>query len=142
MIAKTVGRKRRAGKRGAALVEFAAVAPLLLLILFGIIEYGYIFMVRQTVIHAAREGCRIAVLQTTDEPYAEVTARITEIMESTGVTNYTVDLTHPTEGDPMEAVQITVPIGEVSLVGSMIPHGDSPIVATCSMRKEGVGAGG
>jgi hypothetical protein len=142
MLAKTMRRRRREGKRGAALVEFAAVAPLLLLILFGIIEYGYIFMVRQTVIHAAREGCRIAVLQTTEEPYTEVTERITEIMATTGVTNYTVDLTHPTEGDPMEAVQITVPISEVSLVGSMIPHGDNPIVATCSMRKEGVAAGG
>ncbi len=141
MIARTVGRKRRKGRRGAAVVEFAVVAPLLLLILFGIIEYGYIFMVRQTVIHAAREGCRIAVLQTTDEPYSEVTARITEIMETTGVTGYTVDLTHPSEGNPMEAVQITVPISEVSLVGSIIPHGDHPIVATCSMRKEGVGSG-
>jgi Flp pilus assembly protein TadG len=136
---KRYGRQR---ERGAALVEFAAVAPLLLLILFGIIEYGYIFMVRQTVTHAAREGCRIAVLQTTEEPYAEVTDRVAEIMATTGVTNYTVVMTHPTAESPMEAVQISVPIEEVSLVGSIIPHGDGPIRVTCSMRKEGIGSGG
>jgi len=141
MMAKRMARDGRRGRRGAAVVEFAAVAPLLLLILFGIIEYGYIFMVRQTVTHAAREGCRIAVLQTTDEPYSEVTDRIAEIMATAGVTNYTVDLTHPTAGDPMEVVEISVPIEEVSLVGSMIPHGDGPIRVNCSMRKEGVGSG-
>ena len=125
-------------RRAAALVEFAVVAPLLLTLLFGIIEYGYVFMVRQTVVHAAREGCRIAVLQTTTEPYTEVTGRVAEIMSGTGITNYTVTMTHAVPGgSPMETVEVSIPADEVSLVGFMFPHGDSPVVGACSMRKEG-----
>ena len=66
--------RRRAG----AIVEFAVILPLLLTILFGIIEFGYVFMVRQSLQHAAREGCRLASLQTSQAPYANVVARINE----------------------------------------------------------------
>ena len=43
---------------GAALVEFALVAPLLLLMVFGIFEFGRVWNVYQTMTDAAREGAR------------------------------------------------------------------------------------
>ena len=49
---KTVGSRNK--RRAAALVEFALVTPLLLLILFGIIEFGQIFKVRPTQTAAVR----------------------------------------------------------------------------------------
>jgi Flp pilus assembly protein TadG len=45
-------------QRGAAAVEFAVVLPLLLTMLFGIIEMGFVFNRWITVTHAAREGVR------------------------------------------------------------------------------------
>lgn len=49
-------------ERGAALVEFAIVAPLLILLLFGIIEFGWIFGQFNAVRHGAREAARFAAV--------------------------------------------------------------------------------
>lgn len=48
---------------GQALVEFALVLPLLLLLVFGIIEFGRIFQASLVVSHAAREGARQGVVE-------------------------------------------------------------------------------
>jgi Flp pilus assembly protein TadG len=45
-------------QRGAALVEFAIVAPLLILLLFGIVEFGWVLAQFNEVRHAAQEGAR------------------------------------------------------------------------------------
>jgi len=52
------GCRRRSDQRGAAAVEFAVILPLLLTMLFGIIEMGFVFNRWITVTHAAREGVR------------------------------------------------------------------------------------
>ena len=49
-------------ERGASAVEMAMVAPFLLLLLLGIIEYGFLFGTYNEVRHAAREGARIAAV--------------------------------------------------------------------------------
>ncbi len=46
--------------RGAALVEFGIVAPMLLLLLFGIVEFGLLFGQKLDVSQGAREGARLA----------------------------------------------------------------------------------
>jgi Flp pilus assembly protein TadG len=46
------------GKRGAALVEFALTLPLLALLLFAIIQYGFIFGTSMTLRHGAHETAR------------------------------------------------------------------------------------
>jgi Flp pilus assembly protein TadG len=125
-------------RRGAAVVEFAVVTPLLVSILFGIIEYGYIFFARSTIQHAAREACRIAILQTSESPYSEVTDRIVDLMGTASISSYTVNMTHATEEEPYETVTITVPFDAVSLLGGYFPHPSSGIQGTCSMRKEGL----
>jgi PKD repeat protein len=48
-------------QKGQGLVEFALILPLLLLMFFGIIEFGRIFQAYLTVQHAAREAARYAV---------------------------------------------------------------------------------
>lgn len=47
-------------ERGATLVEFAVVAPLLFLLLFGVIEFGRAIVTYTGVNTAAREGARYA----------------------------------------------------------------------------------
>jgi len=55
-----MGNHRRCD-RGAAAVEFAILLPLLLLIVFEIISWGYMFSFRQALSQAAEEGARAAV---------------------------------------------------------------------------------
>src|SRR5687767_15081283 len=52
----------RRNRRGAAVVEFAMVAPLLFLLIFGLIEFGRVVMVQQVLTNGAREGARVGVL--------------------------------------------------------------------------------
>ena len=123
--------------RAVAVVEFAVVTPLLVTMLLGIMEYGYLFMVRQTMQHAAREACRIAVLQTTVEPYTEVSGRVADIMSTTGLTGYSISMTHAAGANPYEVVEVTIPLQSVSIVGGYIPHSSGDLLGSCSMRKEG-----
>ena len=44
------------------MVEFALVAPVFFLLVFGMIEYGRMVMVQQILTNASREGARLAVL--------------------------------------------------------------------------------
>jgi len=50
--------------RGSSLVEFALVMPMLALVLFGIIQYGFIFAAYVTVRNASAIGAREAVIST------------------------------------------------------------------------------
>lgn len=54
------GAHRKSGERGASLVEFAIVAPLLFLLLFGVIEFARVVSAYTTVWTGAREGARYA----------------------------------------------------------------------------------
>lgn len=53
---------QRSAERGATMVEFALILPMLLLVLMGIIEFGWVFTQAMEVRHAAREGARIAAV--------------------------------------------------------------------------------
>ena len=48
--------------RGAALVEFAIVLPVLIVLIMGIVEFGWIYNGFITITGAAREGARVAAI--------------------------------------------------------------------------------
>jgi Flp pilus assembly protein TadG len=54
--------RRHARDRGAAAVEFALLFPLLMLIVFGIIDFGRALNAQITLTQAAREGVRLEAL--------------------------------------------------------------------------------
>src|SRR5947209_5457878 len=60
---KSPRRASRAKRWGAAAVEFAIVAPILVSLVLALIEFGRVLMVEQILTNAAREGCRTAVLE-------------------------------------------------------------------------------
>jgi Flp pilus assembly protein TadG len=58
---KTI-RRIRNRDRGASLIEFAILMPLLILLLFGIVEFAWAFSQNVDVRHGAREGARLAAV--------------------------------------------------------------------------------
>ena len=54
-------------ERGATLVEFAVLAPLLILLLFGIIDFGWAMGNYNDVRHGAREAARLAAVNAGSE---------------------------------------------------------------------------
>lgn len=50
--------KKLSSDRGASMVEFGLLLPILVLLLFGIIEFGRGYNAHITLTHAAREGVR------------------------------------------------------------------------------------
>jgi Flp pilus assembly protein TadG len=74
--------------RGVAALEFALVAPLLILLVFGIAEFGRAFFIQATMAGAAREGVRAMALATPSSggPAAGVTAAQNALGGITGPT--------------------------------------------------------
>jgi Flp pilus assembly protein TadG len=67
------------GEDGTSLVEFALVAPVLLLLLVGILDLGRAVNAFVTVSNAAREGSHYAILHPTAAPSAIVNAVRTRV---------------------------------------------------------------
>ena len=83
-----VGRCHRVRReRGAELVEFALTFPMLLLVMLGIIDFGFLFQRYEALTNAAREGARVAVLP--DYAEADVIARVNTYLASGGLTGAT-----------------------------------------------------
>ena len=115
-VARWIGRCR--SEEGAQLVEFALVLPLLLLVLLGIAEFGFMFQRYEVVTNAAREGARLAVLPGYGKPpYPDVRPRVVAYLSSGRVpvtaTNPKVDVADvsiPVAGGkpPISAKRVTV----------------------------------
>lgn len=60
-------RRKIINQRGQAMVELALILPILLLLVFGIIEFGRIYATNLMLNNAAREGARAASLGVPDE---------------------------------------------------------------------------
>lgn len=63
-----------ADERGAAMVELALVLPMLLLLVFGIVEFGRAYNAKIELTGAVREGARAVALRQTADPSATVAA--------------------------------------------------------------------
>ena len=53
-------------ENGQAMVEFALVLPFLILILCGILDFGWLFFNQLSVQNACREGARVACVKSSD----------------------------------------------------------------------------
>jgi Flp pilus assembly protein TadG len=78
-------RGRAREDRGAVLVEFALVAPLLFLLIFATIDFGWVFGQHLDVRHGAREGARLAAVNyaaTEDDQTAAIIAEVCSRMDA------------------------------------------------------------
>lgn len=66
--------------RGASAVEFAIILPLLLMILFGIIEFSIIFYDKAMITNASREGARLGIVFRQDRDAGTEDAEIESVV--------------------------------------------------------------
>lgn len=76
----------RDSQRSQALIEFALVSPVLLLLIFGVIDLGRAIFYYDTLNHAAREGARVAARASNTLPTnADVLTAVTSQMQGVPV---------------------------------------------------------
>lgn len=98
----------RRSEAGSGMAEFALVLPVLLFILFGIVEFGIAFNRAQAVEAAAREGARLASISSTT--VGDVTTRVNEALVGIPLDNPASVAVAPggCAGREGEAVTVTV----------------------------------
>lgn len=110
---------------GAALVEFAVLAPLLLLLLLGIVEFGWLFAQFNEVRHSAQEGARWGAVSRPDVDgaaglnWGDMTARACNAADLPAGTTISVDATLG-GGMKGDTASITVTANVQSLTGAPI----------------------
>ena len=117
-MVKPLFRRRIRSERGAELIEFAVVLPILLLVFAAIVDFALMFQRFLTLNNAAREGARIAALANSGYGLTDIQTRVTQYVQqgtndptaspTTALTPVTVD---PDGGGPIPgfpAAQVTV----------------------------------
>jgi hypothetical protein len=75
--------RRLKSQRGAELIEFALIFPLLLLVLLGIVDFGFLFQRYEVLTNATREGARLAALPNYSDD--DVKRRVCQFLLTGGV---------------------------------------------------------
>jgi Flp pilus assembly protein TadG len=143
------GVSRLRSNRGAELVEFAFVLPLLVVVMGGIVDFGFMFQRYLVVTNAAREGARLAILPGygTADVQGRVQAYVREGLGDQSVTPNTtlsiVTIAPDGAGPPFQAAQVVVQTTQsylilgplISLIGGG-DFGTVTLTARSTMRTE------
>lgn len=121
-------------QQGQSLVEFALLLPMLVVILFGTVEFGRIWMTMNVLTGAAREGARVAAV--TAPNAAQVQTAVNNVLTGANITGATITVVGPNAAN---SVTVTVRINYTVLTGTIIPGMSSTLqlTRTASMRWEG-----
>lgn len=133
-------RKRSGSQRkGAALVEMAFVAPLMIVLTMGMMEFGRVIMVQQVLSNLSREGARLASLP--EATAALVTSEIEQQLVGLSVVGGSVDIS-PSDISNLESgtpitVTLSVPAANISWVPNPVYTSTATLSAHTTMRREG-----
>jgi Flp pilus assembly protein TadG len=128
------------GQRGSAIMEFAFVLPLLLLLTFGIVEFGRAWLIVNTLNHAAREAVRLAATTTAlkgNDP--AVVNKAQAILTAAGVRGASVTNTSPSGAPPAVTVTTAVNLAFLTGIGPLLNFsfaGTIPLTSSATMRYE------
>lgn len=124
--------------KGANLVEFAMVVPLLLILVMGIIEFGFVLAQTNEVGHGAKEGARYAAVSYPDidgvggpGEAGDVVAVVCDAVNLPGTTTVRVSIAHDETNGTSGAQRLeygtvtvtadTEPLTGFPLIGAMLP---------------------
>ena len=93
----------RRSESGVALIEFAFVLPILLVLAMGMLDFGRAFHTKSLLDQAAREGARVAVVTSPDVDIVE--SRVNAVLASGGIAPTSVTVEGP---DAAHMVTVTV----------------------------------
>jgi len=137
-------RRRGDRRRGSAAVEFAFIAPLMLLLTVGMIEVTRVAQVKVVLGDAVRHGCRLGTEPRTDNDM--VKNSINSILTNNGiksadatidikVNNVAGNVQTAKEGDRIQ-VSITIPVSKVSWMAPLIFPSTAQQAETLSMFRQ------
>lgn len=127
--------------RGLAAVEMAFLLPMLLLLLFGMVEYGGLFWRASQLETIARTGARTGALS--GGTTAAVTTACTTLLTANGLgsSGYTLTLapTNPAvlASGAQFTVTISVPYSAITLTNCPLVPVPAILTRSCTMAKEG-----
>ncbi len=114
----------RRNENGQALVEFALVAPLLFLILFGIIQFGIAFMHSVTLTDAVRAGARkAAVSRSAADPTQATKNALLGAATDLDPSKVSTTVTSTWQSGSTVTVAATYPY-QINLLGIVVASGD------------------
>ena len=147
----SIGRRWRSD-RGSELIELAMVTPILMLMLAGIFDFGFLFRSWEIVTNAAREGARVGVLPAYSCDAAtpdDIQSRVDAYMAASGINDPS---TYEVEVDNIDVataagtftacavrVELTQPLPSLSVIGQFFggdDFGTVPVAAAAVMRAE------
>jgi len=123
---------------GAAVTEFAIVAPVFFMMVIGFIEFGRALMVQQVLINASRVGARMAT--TTGATTAAVQSAVQDYTSGVAVPGVNVAVSpNPATAAAGTVITVTasVPFDSVSWMSAPWFLGGKSLTANSQMRKEG-----
>lgn len=125
-------------QRGSVAVELAVTAPLLILLLLGLVEFGRAMMALHALEESARAACRIAILDgTTSE---NVSQMVSASLQPSGISNYelTISPADFANASKWEPVTVTVKARFDNLSWLPVPQflGSKQLVGSCTLPRE------
>lgn len=132
-----MGHSQRRSERGATLVEFAILLPLLILLLIGVAEFGWLYSQNLDVRHGAREAARLAATAELTAP--QIVTETCNRMDSNGLVDISVGMTRA-GADLGAAATVEVSATPSSLTGFLDPMLPHTLQSTVETRLEGTAA--
>jgi Flp pilus assembly protein TadG len=108
----TIARFKKHARRGASAIEFAFCAPVLFLIMMGIIEFSRAYQLKQTSRQAAYEAARAAI--SPGATAASAQAQGENLLRAIGINSGTVTITPSTITPSTTSVTATVTVNPLA----------------------------
>lgn len=129
---------RLKSEKGQAMVEFALVLPILILILCGIIDFGWIFGNQLLANNASREAARYSAVHYSDSSSDndQEIARDIVLARAPTLSSPSVTLTQSASGDSVTVTINTTVEVLTPIIAAFFSDGEADITASCEMRLE------
>ena len=117
-------------QKGAAIVEFAIVLPLLVLLVFGIIEFGILLYNQSVITNASREGARAGITGLDESAIAAIAVNYCQdrLITFTDTQSDPVPTVVRDGGSPQETLTVSITYNYTLLVSQLFGMGPEKLL--------------